>query len=51
MQAVLERMGGLYARYRELCLLYLGQTVTATTSWLVGSAVPAYDPVTDSATA
>ena len=51
MQAVLERMGGLYARYRELCLLYLGQTVTASTSWLVGSSVPAYDPVTDSATA
>jgi hypothetical protein len=50
MQAVLERLGGLYARYRELCLLYLGQTVVASTSWLVGSSVPAYDPVTDATT-
>ena len=47
MEALLQRLGGLYSRYRDLCLNYLGQTVTSSTSWLAGSSSPSYDPVTN----
>ena len=47
LEELLLRLGGLYSKYRALCLLYLGQTVTSSTSWLAGISSPAYDPVTN----
>lgn len=47
MEALLQRLGGLYSRYRDLCQGYLGQTVTSSTSWLAGISSPSYDPVTN----
>lgn len=47
MEQLLQRLGGLYSKYRDLCLSYLGQTVTSSTSWLAGISSPSYDPVTN----
>lgn len=47
MEQLLQRLGGLYSKYRDLCLTYLGQTATSSTSWLAGKSSPAYDPVTN----
>ena len=47
LEQLLQRLGGLYSKYRDLCLTYLGQTATSSTSWLAGISSPAYDPVTN----
>lgn len=51
-EEILNRLGSLYSRYRELCLTYLGSVVTvSSTSWLAGKSSPVYDPVTDTTSA
>ncbi len=48
---LLLRLGALYSKYRDLCLVYAGQTATSSTSWLAGKSSPTYDPVTNTVTA
>lgn len=51
-EEILNRLGSLYSRYRELCLSYLGSVaLVSSTSWLAGKSSPAYDPVTDTTSA
>jgi hypothetical protein len=40
-------LSALYARYKGLCLAGLGELVVSSTSWMAGSSVPSYDPVTN----
>jgi hypothetical protein len=47
LEQLLQRLGGLYSKYRDMCLAYLGQTTTSSTAWLAGISSPAYDPVTN----
>lgn len=44
---LLQRFAGVYGKYRDLVLTYLGYTVVASTSWMVNRAIPDYDPVTN----
>jgi len=44
---LLNRLNASYLRYRDLVLSNLGETVTASTTWLAGVATPTYDPVTN----
>ena len=47
---LLNRLNASYLRYRDLVLSNLGETVTASTTWLAGVATPTYDPVTNTTT-
>lgn len=44
---LLQRFAAVYGRYRDLALTNLGQTVSASASWMVSLASPDYDPVTN----
>lgn len=47
LEDLLQRLGALYSKYRDMCLDFAGQTATSSTSWLVGKSSPSYDPVTN----
>ena len=44
---LLQRLNATYSRYKDMALINLGRATTPSTTWLVGSASPSYDPVTN----
>jgi hypothetical protein len=47
-QEILTRLRVRYAGFQQQVLDYLEAPTTASTSWMIGRSVPAYDPVTNS---
>lgn len=44
---LLQRFAGVYARYKDMVLSSLGETTTASPSWMAALVRPDYDPVTN----
>lgn len=50
-QALLDRLAGKYAYYRQQVLTYLETPAEVyANNWMIGSSIPTYDPVTNSST-